>query len=86
MLHLAFAGLGAAEAVSGAFEHNLASLAVSRKLGYRPDGIERHAIRGSVSILRRLRLTHTAWEQHRTVPVTIEGLSPCLPLLGISAA
>lgn len=86
VLHLAFAGLGVAEAVSGAFEHNLASLAVSRKLGYRPDGIERHPIRGSVSVLHRLRLTRASWEQHRTVSVAIDGLSPCLPLLGINAA
>lgn len=82
VLHLAFAGLGAAEAVSGAFAHNLASLAVSRKLGYRPDGIERHAIRGSVSVLHRLRLDQTGWERHRSVPVIVDGLDPCLPLLG----
>jgi RimJ/RimL family protein N-acetyltransferase len=84
VLDLAFAGLGAEEAVSGAFEHNQASQAVSRKLGYQPDGINRHAIRGAVSIERRLRLTRPAWEQHRTVPVTLHGLEPCLPLLGIN--
>jgi RimJ/RimL family protein N-acetyltransferase len=85
VLHLAFAGLGAAEAVSGAFAHNVASRAVSRRLGYRPDGIERHVVRGSVSILHRLRLTHAAWEQHATVPVRVEGLAPCLPLFGLGA-
>lgn len=85
VLHLAFAGLGAEEAVSGAFEHNVASQAVSRKLGYQPDGINRHAVRGAVTIEHRLRLTRAAWEQHRTIPVTIHGLAPCLPLLGIDA-
>lgn len=86
VLHLAFAGLGAQEAVSGAFEHNMASRAVSRKLGYQPDGITRHAIRGAVSTEYRLRLTRAAWERHRTVPVTIDGLAPCLPLFGINTA
>ena len=43
VLHLAFAGLGAAEAVSGAFDDNAQSLRVSEKLGYEFDGIERLA-------------------------------------------
>jgi RimJ/RimL family protein N-acetyltransferase len=86
VLHLAFAGLGAEEAVSGAFEHNLASLAVSRRLGYQPDGVERHAVRGALSVLRRLRLTRDSWEQHRTIPTTIDGLTACLPRLGLSGS
>lgn len=83
VLHMAFAGLGAEEATSGAFEHNPASRAVSRKLGYQADGIERHAIRGAAALEHRLRLTRAAWEHHRAVPVTVDGLAPCLPLLGI---
>ncbi|RBM23142.1 GNAT family N-acetyltransferase [Prauserella sp. PE36] len=86
VLHLAFAGLGAAEAASGAFEHNLSSLTVSRKLGYRPDGRKRHTIRGKLSVEHRMRLSRTDWELHRRVPVSVEGLEPCLPLLGITAA
>ncbi|WP_246127637.1 GNAT family N-acetyltransferase [Amycolatopsis rhizosphaerae] len=57
VLHLAFAGLDALEAVSAAFEHNVASRAVSRKLGYQPDGVQRHAVGGRLSIEHRLRLT-----------------------------
>ncbi len=38
MLHLAFAGLGAEEALSGAFEDNTASLATSRAIGYVENG------------------------------------------------
>jgi RimJ/RimL family protein N-acetyltransferase len=38
VLHLAFAGLGATEALSGAFHDNAASLAVSRALGYGNNG------------------------------------------------
>jgi RimJ/RimL family protein N-acetyltransferase len=86
VLHLAFAGLGAEEAVSGAFEHNEASHAVSRKLGYRPDGVNRHVIRGAMSIEHRTRLNRAAWERHRTISVTIEGLTPCLPMFGIKTA
>lgn len=85
-LHLAFTGLGAEEVVSGAFEQNLASQSISRKLGYQPDGIRRHAVRGVRSTECRLRLTRAAWERHRTIPVTIDGLAPCLPLFGVDAA
>ncbi|MEV8609482.1 GNAT family N-acetyltransferase [Amycolatopsis sp. NPDC051373] len=85
VLHLAFVGLGAEEAVSAAFEHNVASQAVSRKLGYQPDGVQRRAVGGRLSIEHRLRLTRAMWEQHRTVPVGMEGLGPCLPLLGLDA-
>ena len=67
-----------------AFEHNVASQSISRKLGYRPDGIKRHAIRGTMSVEHRLRLTRAAWEQHRVVPVTLDGLAPCLSLFGIN--
>ncbi|MFB4313505.1 GNAT family N-acetyltransferase [Actinomadura sp. 21ATH] len=84
VLHLAFAGLGAEEAVTSAFEDNHASLAVSRKLGYRPNGVERHVVRDTLVIGRRLRLSRADWERHRTVPVTVEGLDPCRSLLGLS--
>ncbi|MGI8751576.1 MAG: GNAT family N-acetyltransferase [Acidimicrobiales bacterium] len=47
VLHLAFAGLGAMTARSGAFLDNEASHRVSAKLGYVPDGTEIHAPRGS---------------------------------------
>lgn len=79
VLQLAFAGLDAETAGSGAFEYNQISLSVSRKLGYEPDGIRRQAIRGRMVVEHRLRLTRVAWERHRTVPVTIEGLAPACP-------
>ncbi|GAA4237969.1 GNAT family protein [Actinomadura meridiana] len=82
VLHLAFAGLDVEEATSVAFMDNHASRAVSRKLGYASDGIERRVVRGALAIDDRQRLTRAAWEQHRTVTVTIEGLDPCLPLFG----
>lgn len=81
VLHLAFAGLDARYATSGAYEHNVSSNRVSARLGYRPDGIERHVIRGEPATLRRLRLTRDDWAEHRTVPVEIHGLEPCLASL-----
>ncbi|MFF8774084.1 GNAT family N-acetyltransferase [Kitasatospora sp. NPDC015120] len=81
-LHLAFAGLGARHAVSGAYADNAASLAVSGKLGYREDGVEHHVVRGRAAVLRRLRLTSDRWREHRPVPVGIEGLAECLPWFG----
>jgi RimJ/RimL family protein N-acetyltransferase len=85
VLHLAFAGLGATDAVSGAFDDNLASLKVSQKLGYEHDGIERLAAHGQVTTTRRLRLTRDRWQVADRVPVTVTGLAPCLPLFGLPA-
>lgn len=85
VLHLAFAELGAVEAVSAAFESSAASHAVSAKLGYEPDGINRRMIRGVPVVERRLRLTRSAWERNKTVPVAVHGVAPCLPLFGIDA-
>lgn len=84
VLHLAFAGLGARHAVSGAMDDNAASLGVSRKLGYRDDGIERHAVRGKPAVVRRLRLTAERWRQHQRVPVEVRGLPECLPWFGVA--
>jgi RimJ/RimL family protein N-acetyltransferase len=82
VLELAFTGLDAEHAVSEAFSDNAASNAVSRKLGYQPDGITRLVVRGVPVTSQRLRLTRSEWEAHRTIPVQIEGLEACLPLLG----
>lgn len=83
VLHLAFAGLGAMSAVSGAYTDNKASLAVSRKLGYADDGIERHVRRGQPARLQRLRLDRHTWQAHRSVEVTIDGLEPCMRMFGL---
>lgn len=85
VLALAFEGLGAETATSAAFADNAASLGVSRRLGYVPDGLGRFAVRDRLRVDRRLRLDRDRWEAHRTVPVRIEGLDPCRELLGLSA-
>jgi len=83
VLHLAFAGLGADEALTSAFAGSHASHAVSRKLGYQDNGDGRQNVRGTMTAERRMRLTRTDWERHATTPVTIEGLAPCLPMFGV---
>jgi RimJ/RimL family protein N-acetyltransferase len=83
VLDLAFAGLGAEYATSEAFEDNVASYRVSRKLGYVDDGTERHVVRDGVVVGRRLRLDRAGWSTSRTVPVEVEGLEPCLPMFGL---
>jgi RimJ/RimL family protein N-acetyltransferase len=82
VLHFAFEGLGAIEVVSSAFIENPASAAVSRKLGYELDGTEVHAVEGLRRIAQRFRLTRERWEATERIPVTIEGLEPCLDLFG----
>ena len=80
VLHLAFAGLGAERAVSGAVAGNPQSLGVSRKLGYEVVGAHMISPRGTP-------LEHTDLELrrenfHTAVPVELVALEPLLPLFG----
>lgn len=85
VLHLAFAGLAADYALSGAFADNPASLAVSRKLGYTEDGIQRELRRGKPAVTQRLRLDRAEWQATARPPVTIRGLEPCRAMFGLPA-
>jgi len=86
MLHLAFAGLDAEHAVTESFTDNPAPLAVSRKLGYRPDGISRDVLDGQVRVSQRLRLTRRDWATSDRPAVTVEGLDDrCRELFGLGA-
>ena len=78
MLHLAFAGLGAEEAISGAFEDNAASLAVSRSVGYVENGEGRMSRREESARMIRFRLDRRTWEQRRRDDIEIAGLETCL--------
>ena len=84
VLHLAFAGLGAREAASDAFTDNHASNAVSRALGYEPNGTDWATRRGVPAPLNRWRLTRQRWEQARRADIRLAGVGECLPVLGIS--
>jgi RimJ/RimL family protein N-acetyltransferase len=82
VLELAFRGLGAETARSGAIDGNVASLRVSEKLGYRQVGRSTVAPRGEEVGHADLELRREDWQP--PFPVEIEGLEPCLPLFGLS--
>ncbi|SHK46290.1 Protein N-acetyltransferase, RimJ/RimL family [Pseudonocardia thermophila] len=81
VLTFAFDHLGARTARSSARAENTASLAISRKLGYRPDGTEAVVRRGEPTtdvrmLLDRASFVRPAWA------TAVEGAEPCFPLLG----
>ncbi len=82
ILALAFDGLGAEVAESGYFEGNSRSARVSEKLGYQRLNDEIYAIEGKRMVEVRVRCTRETWRRD-LVPVTIEGLEPCLKLFGV---
>ena len=83
VLHFAFDGLGAAEAHTGAFEDNPASLGVTRSLGYQPNGSALKAREGVPVRMLEFVLTRERWMESRRDGIAITGLEPCLPLLGL---
>ena len=85
VLELGFAGLGGEVAVSGAYAFNAASIRVSRKLGYEPNGTRLDRVRERAEEALLFRLTRAAWESSPRPAVEIEGLEECLPLLGLQA-
>jgi len=87
MLHLAFEGLGAVEALSGAFEDNAASLATSRAIGYEENGEARGKRRDGSGRTIRFRLGREAWDSRRRDDIEIFGLDECLDMfVGPTAA
>lgn len=84
LLHLAFAELGAECAVSEVFQDNLASQGVSRRLGYRSDGIFRDVRDGRVVVSDRLRLDRQDWARGERMNVAVTGLAPCIAHFGIA--
>lgn len=62
--------LDAAEITSGAFIDNPASLAVSRKVGYRPDGTRRLARKGEAAVSQRLLLAAADFVRGEKVTAT----------------
>jgi RimJ/RimL family protein N-acetyltransferase len=81
VLHLAFAGLGAKEASSDAFVDNVGSNAVSRALGYEPNGFDWATRQGEPALLNRWRLTRGAWEGRRRDDIGLHGLEACHAML-----
>ncbi len=82
VLHLAFEGLGATAALSGALDGNDASRRVSEKLGYEANGVDLVAPRGSPVVHHRYLLRRENW-QRDLCPVSIEHLEACLSMFGL---
>lgn len=83
VLQFAFDHLGATRAESGAFTDNPASLRVSEKLGYAPDGTEcRERRPGEVATNQRLLVTPETFLRPDWT-LTVTGLDTCRQLLGL---
>lgn len=82
ILHLAFDGFGAQEAITSAFADNPASLAVTRALGYRPNGTDRFARNGSVVELCRYTMDRDDFATVRRDDIEIEGAEEAAALFG----
>ncbi len=74
--------LGAAEVTSGAWVDNPASLAVSRKVGYREGDVDRQAREGVLALHRRLVLRPE--DLVRGEPVEVTGAEPLRAFLGVA--
>jgi RimJ/RimL family protein N-acetyltransferase len=84
VLALAFDHLGAQAAVSSAREDNAASLGVSRRLGYRDNGVSRSRSPTGPCTLVHLRLTREDWiASGRGNLVSVAGLDRCAPYFGV---
>jgi RimJ/RimL family protein N-acetyltransferase len=84
VLGLSFDHLGAVAAITSARLDNLASLGVSRRIGYTDNGVGFVAERSGRVLLRHLRLTAEQWRaagHHREV--TVDGFGNCRPWFGL---
>jgi RimJ/RimL family protein N-acetyltransferase len=83
LLTLAFDHLGANAALTEVFRDNHSSQAVSRKLGYEPDGISVDARGDEPVVSDRLRLSRQRWLRQDRIGVTVRGVQACLPMFGL---
>jgi RimJ/RimL family protein N-acetyltransferase len=82
-LHLGFAGFGAERATTAAFVDNAASLGVTRKLGYAPNGTTVAARRGVVGEQQHFLLARPAWHDRRRDDIDLAGVDEVRELLEI---
>jgi RimJ/RimL family protein N-acetyltransferase len=84
VLGLAFGQLGALAAVTSAYRGNAASLGVSRRIGYRPNGVSLNDSGHGLVELAHLRLTERQWQRSGLDrEVTVTGFEPCRPWFGL---
>lgn len=85
VLALAFGPLEAQAAITEAWHDNHASLAVSRRLGYRPNGESLHRRGDAVDVMVHLRLARADWlAGGGATDVVVTGFEPCLPWFGLA--
>ena len=84
VLALAFGPMEAAAAITSAWHDNLASLGVSRALGYRPNGESLHAREARADVMIHLRLPRSDWlGADLGRDIEISGFDPCRFLFGM---
>lgn len=84
VLALAFGPLRAEAAITSAWHDNMASLGVSRSLGYRPNGETLHRRGNGADTMVHLRLLRRDWLASGSGDgVAISGFEPCGPLFGL---
>ena len=83
VLHFAFETLGARRARTEAFADNPASLAVTRALGYSPNGDEYQVRRDEPAHFLRFVLDREDWAARRRADITVVGFEPCRAMFGL---
>ena len=83
ILSFAFGSLGADVARTAAFAENASSQGVTRHIGYRENGRDRHVNRGEAAELIRFTISRAEFEARAFPTVTVENLEPCLPMFGL---
>lgn len=84
-LHLGFLGLHAEQATTRAYTDNAASLAVTRKLGYQPNGFERHTRRHVTAETIGFRMDRSGFSEHvLRQDVEVIGATAACELLAIT--
>jgi RimJ/RimL family protein N-acetyltransferase len=82
VLHLAFAGLDATRAETGAYDHNHPSLGVTRALGYRPNGDRLMAVEGRCQRELLFVIDRETWSARRRDDITLAGVAEARALFG----
>ena len=83
VLALAFDGLGALSASTSTWDDNAGASGVCERVGYERNGTQWEQRRGERRLKTRYLMTAEGWRARARPAVTIEGLEPCLPLLGL---
>src|SRR6185369_17195842 len=84
VLALAFGPLGAREAITSAWHDNVASLGVSRAIGYTDNGVSTAERGDRLDTMVHLRMTAADWEATGAGDdVVIQGFEPCRPFFGL---